>query len=99
MASCNILEGWKIQGIVVGVYIIVMSADIAYKHANCWRKSSNTVDVSFIYHECSALKNHLGILDDGMMHECNCGGDKLNSWLRWALMGLFNIAYKLFMIN
>ena len=76
-----------------------MSADIAYKHANCWRKSSNTVDVSFIYHECSALKNHLGILDDGMMHECNCGGDKLNSWLRWALTGLFNTAYKLFMIN
>jgi hypothetical protein len=33
--SCNILEGWKILGIVVGVYIIVMSADIAYKHANC----------------------------------------------------------------
>ena len=33
--SCNILEGWKILGIVVGVYIVVMSADIAYKHANC----------------------------------------------------------------
>jgi hypothetical protein len=72
---CIILEGWKILGIVVGVYIIVMSADIAYKHANCLRKSSQTVDVSFIYHEFSGLRiirhQYFGWHDA----ECNCHGD------------------------
>jgi len=61
---------WHILGIlVVGVYIVVIGVDLAYKHAKCWCRSSITVDASFIYHEravCS--KSSATGSSDGTIH-------------------------------
>ena len=55
--------------LVVGVYIVVIGVDLAYKHAKCWCRSSITVDASFIYHEravCS--KSSAAGSSDGTIH-------------------------------